>query len=102
MGLFDKIRGTDDEVEIQPRNQQSYDFRDDTEEADDADDEFILPGMKSAGSTDDTPSSDASGRGRSRDDGIDRLIEQNERIIELLEELTGSDDDSTADVGSVL
>ncbi len=102
MGLFDKIRGSDDEVEIRPRNQDSYDFGD-TADDDDSSDEFILPGMDSAGSTKDTPGRDETrDRRQGRDDGVDRLIEQNERIIELLEELTGTDDDSTADVESVL
>ncbi|MDY6761442.1 MAG: hypothetical protein SVY41_00165 [Candidatus Nanohaloarchaea archaeon] len=106
MGLFDRIRGTEDEVEIKPRDRsQSYDFdRGSDDSGEDSSDEFILPGMDTAGSTDDNGSdTSSSGRGR-REDGVDRLVEQNERIIELLEELTGADDtsDTDADVGSVL
>lgn len=96
MGLFDRIRGGDEEVEIKPPERRGYDYRDtdSRDEEDDTGDEFVLPGMKPASTDSSSSSSKSSGSaapGRSRRDGVDRLIEQNDRIIELLEELTGSE-----------
>ncbi|MDY6768544.1 MAG: hypothetical protein SVW02_00340 [Candidatus Nanohaloarchaea archaeon] len=106
MGLFDRIRGSEDEVEIRPQDgARSYDTgtEEQAESADDGD-EFILPGMNAAEDTTDTGASRSASRQDRGQDGVDRLIEQNERIIELLEQLTGTDDrtDDDADVASVL
>ncbi len=98
MGLFDRLKGDDDEeVEIKPRDRGfDRDFeREDNREEDgtEGEEEFLLPGMKSASSG--TDSSKGSSRSRSRDldrtGELDRLVEQNERIIELLEELVDSE-----------
>lgn len=99
MGLFDR-GNSEEEVEIKPKNRRERDYGvedDDGEErSDDSEGEFLLPGMKAA--SDESSSQDGSGQRRQRgshsrggSDGIDRVIEQNERIIELLEELVGSD-----------
>ncbi|MDY6770271.1 MAG: hypothetical protein SVU88_04840 [Candidatus Nanohaloarchaea archaeon] len=116
MGLFDRIRGSDEEVEIRPQQRDDYDYRDTEGEADaggtaaedDTGGEFVLPGMKSAADTSDDTADDSrtrsresrQDRGRDRAAGIDRIVEQNERIIELLEEIAGEDDDS--DTAAVL
>lgn len=104
MGLFDRIRQSDEEVEIRPpeRERDVYDGFDREEddsgaEDDDGEEEFLLPGMKPASEAE--SGSDRSGRDRSRDargssrsrDGedvsLEKIAEQNERIIELLEEI---------------
>ncbi len=115
MGLFDKIKGNDEEVELRPPAGSGSEERlrpDDTEEAAaeaEDDDRFLLPGMEPSGETEDDASRDASrdrsGSGtsrsrRSRDsrdaaaDGekMQRIIDQNERIIELLEDIAGGDE----------
>jgi len=106
MGLFDRIRGDDKEVEIKPpERRERYDYGENRERergSEDSGDEFVLPGMKAAqdsssSSREGSRGSSSSSRRRSRrDDGVDRIIEQNERIIELLEEIadTGSGTDS--------
>lgn len=55
----------------------------------DDDDGFLLPGMKAAAteSSGSSGSSSTTSSGVSRDDRIERLLEQNEQIIQLLEEI---------------
>lgn len=88
MGLFDRIRGEDDEVEIKPpRKRKGYSFGDESESRENEDSgEFVLPGMKPARDS----STGSRRRSRNRSEGVDRIIEQNERIIELLEEIADS------------
>lgn len=107
MGLFDRIRQSDEEVEIRPpeRERDVYDGFDRADddaaegEDDDGEEEFLLPGMKPASeaesddgssrSRDARGSSHGSRRGdrRSNDVSLEKIAEQNERIIELLEEI---------------
>lgn len=110
MGLFDRIRNDDEEVELRPPRDASEERPVRSEEGsgsdDDDSDEFLLPGMKPAEDADDTSTGSdrsagsarsAGSRGSSidrRDDGIDRIIEQNDRIIELLEDVAETGDDA--------
>lgn len=59
--------------------------RADTDDADD--DEFILPGMKSVADEDEADAADEPGAIDPSDERLDELLEQNERIISLLEEI---------------
>ncbi|MCJ7478946.1 MAG: hypothetical protein MUP63_02090 [Candidatus Nanohaloarchaeota archaeon QJJ-7] len=97
MGLFDKIKGNEEEVELKP-SQRERDYRfgeEEMEEDREDDDEFLLPGMKSAEDSSDSSSSKKSPKTRKRkDDRMERLIEQNERIIELLEDMAGTESES--------
>lgn len=98
MGLFDRIKGNEEEVELRPpAGAGEDDVRLDAGDAggtDDGDEPFLLPGMEPSGTVDDEPEPRRSRSRRDRTDGakMERIIDQNERIIELLEQLAGDDD----------
>ncbi|MDY6776689.1 MAG: hypothetical protein SVQ76_01125 [Candidatus Nanohaloarchaea archaeon] len=93
MGLFDRIKGGEEEVEIKPpsgdregkRERRDINMEEDEE---DGTEEFLLPGMEASG--DDSAGSTGPSRSSSAgsDSGdLERIVEQNERIIELLEDI---------------
>ncbi|MFB6265580.1 MAG: hypothetical protein ABEI07_00675 [Candidatus Nanohaloarchaea archaeon] len=104
MGLFDRIKGSEEEVELKPaERERSYSFGERETGEEESDEEFILPGMKSAADDSSSSSSRRSSSTEGKDDRVERLIEQNERIIELLEEMAGTgSDEPDADIDSVL
>lgn len=84
------------------RNRSRTDSR--TEEDDDDDSsEFILPGMKSVADDDEADAADADDDFGVSDEKLDRLLDQNEQIITLLEEIAnmaGDEPDTGSDTGS--
>lgn len=108
MGLFDKIKGSDEEVELRPPAKSEERLQPDTgtaEAAEDDDEPFLLPGMEPSGDTsteEEASGSSGPGTSRSRRDAagpdgekMQRIIRQNERIIELLEDIAGGDENDT-------
>lgn len=101
MGLFDRIRQQEqEEVELQPNHDERVQPVQREAEQEDEPEEFLLPGMES-GSDTAAEQSDGSrgsaGSGRSarntvqEEVSLERVVEQNERIIDLLEQLVDVD-----------
>ncbi|MDY6771340.1 MAG: hypothetical protein SV186_05315 [Candidatus Nanohaloarchaea archaeon] len=103
MSFLDRIRNNDDqEVELNPSNvhdggmarepeSDEVELQDDSEQ-DSSTGKGFLPGMgdQSRGSTASTGNS----RSAEKSDRLEKIMEQNERIIELLEEIAGTNERS--------
>ena len=90
MGIFDSSDNSEEEVTINP-SETSSQSRDESKLRSEVESK-VVPGSKK---NDDTVSSVASGstvsEKKSKEIGMEDVYRQNERIIELLEQLTGND-----------